>query len=117
MLKRLLRLIQQAIDKMLGYTSISKAIDINGMTILSIPDFSGNVNSQNTKVTLEVSNGGGAFTQDNIFIASGYAPVSVSGNRNLYTGQMTVNTFNGKLFFSNTSWAGRVVSYTDSRII
>ena len=54
---------------------------------------------------------------DNIFIASGYAPVSVSGNRNLYTGQMTVNTFNGKLFFSNTAWAGRVVSYTDSRII
>lgn len=91
--------------------------DINGMTILSIPDFSGNVNSQNTKVTLEISNGGGAFTQDNIFIASGYAPVSVSGNRNLYTGQMTVNTFNGKLFFSNTAWAGRVVSYTDSRII
>ena len=33
MLKKLLRLIQQAIDKMLGYTSISKAIDINEVTI------------------------------------------------------------------------------------
>ena len=33
MLKKLLRLIQQEIDKMLGYTSISKAIDINEVTI------------------------------------------------------------------------------------
>ena len=32
-------------------------------------------------------------------------------------GDVEIMTYNGKVFFSSDSWAGRVVSYYDPRII
>ena len=71
------------------------------------------------KVKLNISSNGGAYFREYLPATdtAPYGSDAVQLQHTLGIGDVEIMTYNGKVFFSSDSWAGRVVSYYDPRII